>query len=311
MQEQAFLAKLRRAALARTLPALPAILSAKLPLSEAERAALRLRAASKHQTSKTPLTTFAIPLVGNHQVSDWSVIEDTLARCLRALIGQSDANWRAVVCSQTRPEACDLDPRISYLPFTAHVDGHDKVAKLNALADHICTEDAAPGFCMPLDGDDLLHRDFVKALHSQGAGGLLVSSGLILNAATGDLCLTETRKLNTPTQKPFWKFCGSCMAIPTGRAPSAEHGFVTALAAHEHRLYPYLAHLAGIALHHSTTPLALYIINHGENFETRRGRGGFKQRFAKRHALTGDAKRNALGGFPDALALIRARKDGP
>jgi hypothetical protein len=51
--------------------------------------------------------------------------------------------------------------------------------------------------------------------------------------------------------------------------------------------------------------MAVYLINHGENFETRRGRGGFKQRFIKRFPLS--AKETAAlmdDGFPNLHELL-------
>lgn len=305
MHEQATLEKLRRAALAPFARFAPAPLLGALARTPAEKAAVALRKARTSTQTATPVTTFAIPLVGKHQVSDWSVIEDTLARALRALIAQSDPNWRVVICSQDVPDAVALDPRITAIRFTQKVEGHDKTAKLAQLAQHCLKEMPQAGFFMPMDGDDLLHRDFLRDLHSTQDSGLLVSSGYILDAGAHALGYTAARSWGALQQKPFWKFCGSCMALPTGTAPAEEADFFAALAQHEHRLYPHLAHMAGIRLRRTTEPRALYIINHGENFETRRGRGGFKQRFVQKFKVTDPDTLAALDEvFPGSGALL-------
>lgn len=308
MHEQAQLAKLRRAII-RTIARFGGATALQaLPLSEPEKAALKLRCVEK-TAAGNPVTTFAIPLVGAHQVSDWSVVETTLSRTLNALIAQSDPNWRAVICSQTAPDAIKLDSRITHLPFELEVDGHDKVAKLKALTQHCLTDAPAPGFYMPLDGDDLLHRDFVQDLAANADYGVLVCAGYIVNAGTGRVGLTQNRSLSALGQKPFWKFCGSCMALPVGAAPQAEARFFATLSEHEHRLYPYLAELAGFRLRQTSKPRALYIINHGENFESRRGRGGFKQRFIERFAITDeDQLTEVISGFPGSAELIKQNK---
>ncbi|MGB7316607.1 MAG: hypothetical protein WBC85_01430 [Planktotalea sp.] len=309
MHEQAQLAKLRRALIRQVARFGGASVLRKLAMSKAEAAALALRSCQK-AGAPAPVTTFAIPLVGAHQVSDWSIIEATLARTLKGLIAQSDPNWRAVICSQTCPDAVALDPRITHLPFDTPVEGHDKVAKLQTLTRHCLKDSPQSGFFMPLDGDDLLHRDFVQTLHKKPTHGMLVCAGYIVNAASGRVGLTRDRSLGALGQKPFWKFCGSCMALPVGSAPEAEAGFFAALSEHEHRLYPYLAELAGYRLHHSQTPRALYIINHGENFESRRGRGGFKQRFVERFAVSNpDQLAELIKAFPGSETLINPRTD--
>ena len=308
MHEQAQLAKLRRAIFIRIARLGGASLLRVLPSSKAERAALNLRR-YRRTACPSPVTTFAIPLVGAHQVSDWSTIETTLSRTLRGLIAQTNPNWRAVICSQSCPEAIKLDPRITHLPFETSVQGHDKIAKLNALTQHCLAGHPEPGFFMPLDGDDLLHRDFTRDLSSTQESGLLVCAGLILDAGTGHIGITQNRGFRNLGQKPFWKFCGSCMALPVGSAPEAETVFFHALSEHEHRLYPYLAELAGYQLEETKEPRALYVINHGENFETRRGRGGFKQRFVERFRVTDpDQIANIKAAFPGSEDLLTQSK---
>jgi hypothetical protein len=308
MQEQAQLAKLRRNIFGALAKMGGAGFLGLLPLSPAENAALALRKFQIEAPDHTT-TTFAIPLVGAHQVSDWDVIEDTLARSLNALIAQTDPNWRAIVCSQTRPNAVDLDPRISHLPFEVEIAGHDKVAKLQTLAQHCLLDHPKPGFFMPLDGDDLLERNFTQGLHKTPRNGLLVCGGYIVNSTTGHVGVTRNRSWRAPLQKPFWKFCGSCMALPVGNAPAAESTFFKALAEHEHRLYPYLATLAGNRLIHLDKASALYVINHGENFETRRGRGGFKQRFIERFLVSQESELSEIqSAFPGSGELINPHK---
>lgn len=308
MQEQAQIAKLRRKIFSTIAKMGGASFLGLLPLSPAESAALALRK-FQIELPEHATTTFAIPLVGAHQVSDWSVIEKTLALSLKALIAQKDPNWRAVVCSQTRPDAIALDPRISHIPFEIEVAGHDKVAKLQTLAQHCLQGHPVPGFFMPLDGDDLLERNFTQGLHKNGRHGVLVCGGYIVNSATGRVGVTRNKSWRAPLQKPFWKFCGSCMALPVGSASKAETAFFKALAEHEHRLYPYLATLAGYRLIHLDKPSALYVINHGENFETRRGRGGFKQRFIERFSVSGESElSNIQSAFPGSGDLINQHK---
>ncbi len=302
MSEQSTSAKLRRSIVHR----LPRFLQSRLTLSVAERAAVDLASSpAQFKVGSTSTTTFAIPLVGAHQVSDWDVINTALRISLQALIAQSDPNWRAVICSQTRPDAIDLDPRITFLPFEREVEGHDKVAKLQCLADYCLCDAPLPGFFMPLDGDDLLHRDLVARLGSDPQSGVLFDGGVILNSGTGELGRTRARSPSELGQKPFWKFCGSCMVLPVGRDFDKEHRFFHALSLHEHRLYPYLAKLAGIRLRRLAEPMAVYLINHGENFETRRGRGGFKQRFVKRFPVSKEETAALMDdGFPNLRELL-------
>lgn len=59
---------------------------------------------------------------------------------------------------------------------------------------------------------------------------------------------------------------------------------------HEHRMFPYLARLAGRPLTALQAPRVLYLLNHGENFGARRGRVSFKTRFVQRFRVTDDAE---------------------
>lgn len=279
----------RRAILACHALAGPEAVARLFTLSGPEAAACA--AARPRALPADPALVFAIPIVGRHQVRDWQVVETALGRTLAAILSQQgDAQIRVMVCGQDRPATLRDDPRLTFLPFTAPVQGHDKVEKLRALARALPGLGLTSGLYLPFDGDDIPARDLALRAHAAppGSSGLLVEAGLIRNVATGEIGRTAPRSLAAPGQKPFWKFCGSCagFGFSLEAGDTRDLAFLEGLTAHEHRLYPYLARLAGLQLATLRgAPAVLYEINHGENFESRRGRGGFKQRFVSRFRI--------------------------
>lgn len=304
--EQTGRARWRRRAILATLATGGAQATQRLwHLSQPERAALSSR--RPRHLPPNPTLVFAIPLVGKHQVSDWSIIETALARTLASLARQTRTDYRVMLCGQDRPDCLPEDDKHRFISFTQAVEGHDKVPKLKVLASALPELGIEAGLYLPFDGDDLVARDFIERVQRVASGGgALVESGLIRNVATGAIGRTAPRSLAKPLQKPFWKFCGSCAAFGFEvDAEGKDIAFFQGLAEHEHRLYPYLATLAGLRLAPlRDAPAVLYEINHGENFETRRGRGGFKQRFVERFQVddpTDLAEVAAL--FPEAGVL--------
>ncbi|MGR3271372.1 hypothetical protein DU478_05125 [Thalassococcus profundi] len=293
--------KLKRAALlAATAVVGPRLARNGEALIPSERAALNLRAARpRGARPRAKGVTFLIPLVGPEHVSDWQAVTDRLATTMQGFLDQTDPNWRAVICCQRRPPLPD-DPRITHLHFDDPTPGNDKWRKLAALCDHLGALNLAPGYVMSFDADDLLHRDAVaEMLARQDPGGYLVQSGYVMNHATGQIALAGPPTPALPLRKPFWKLCGSCAAPFHDPALPESAAFLRAMTAHEHRMFPYLARLAGAPLRPMSRPAVLYVLNHGENFGARRGRVGFKTRFVTRFAVTDPATLNAIAAeFP-------------
>lgn len=263
-------------------------------MAVSERAAMSLRSAQTTRETAEHVM-FLIPLVGAHHVSDWEAVTARLGTTLDSFMAQDNPNWRAVVCCQSKPDLPD-DPRISYLPFDDPAPGNDKWRKLRVLADALPHLTDAPGYVMSFDADDLLGQGTVtEMLARQAAGGYLVRSGLVMDVATGDIALADRRSLTAPLRKPFWKLCGSCAAIYHDPANPASTKFIAEMTQHEHRMFPYLATLAGQTLDPLNRPSVLYMLNHGENFGARRGRVGYKTRFVQRYRITD----------PDTLHTIR------
>ncbi|MDF1871238.1 hypothetical protein [Vannielia sp.] len=258
-----------------------------------EQAALTLRATPRQTAPANPTVTFLIPLVGRHHVSDWSAVEARLTATLASFTAQTAPNWQAVICGQDAPSLPD-DPRFTFLPFTEPTKGNDKWRKLAQLS---ATLPRLPhGYAMPFDADDLLAPTAVAEMTARkSASGYLVTTGWVYDAGTKGLALASPQSLRQPGQKAFWKLCGSCAAFRHS-ATAEEAAFLTALTQHEHRMFPYLAALAGRRLTPLRAPATLYILNHGENFGARRGRVSFKTRFVTRFPAKNPS--DVLARFP-------------
>ncbi len=163
---------------------------------------------------------------------------------------------------------------------------------------------------MSFDADDILRQGAVaEMLGRQAPGGYLVETGYVLDHATGQMALAGPRDLSTPMRKPFWKLCGSCVALRHDPDLPESVAFLRAMTSHEHRMFPYLAALAGRRLEPFEDPKVLYVLNHGENFGARRGRTSFKTRFVERFALSESGEKVASEGFPTEVLTGTARDE--
>ena len=266
----------------------PIALSQTDGLQTSEIAALKLRAALAKQPAlgKAEQVIFLIPLVSPQDVTDWNAVTGRLDRTLHSFLNQTNPNWRAVICCQERPPLPD-DTRITYLPFDEPFEGNDKWRKLHHLADSLNTHTDPASYVMSFDADDLLHHGAVDhMLRQQAQGGYLVEQGFVRDVATSDIGLAGRPTLAAPLRKPFWKLCGSCVALRYAPDMIESATFIQAMTQHEHRMFPYLAKLAGLPLTVLPEPMVLYELNHGENFGERRGRVSFKTRFVQRFKIT-------------------------
>ncbi|MGH1577421.1 hypothetical protein [Planktotalea sp.] len=267
--------------------------------SHAQSAALALRQSSFSAPAEG--VTFIVPLVSKDQVQDWDTVCDKLNGTLESFVQQSNPNWKALVIGQTKPQTLNEDPRITFLPFTQPVEGNDKWVKLKfgcgALPDHGWQS----GYAMSFDADDLAHESLVEEVLKQQRSGYLVTDGYLFDATTKEIARTGKQSLLHPHRKPFWKLCGSCAVwrYDLGNG-NGEIEFLQETLQHEHRMFPYFAKLAKRGLTPLGFPAALYLINHGDNFSERRGRGGFKTRLVEKYAISdAEQKREALQPFPD------------
>ncbi|MFD1342275.1 hypothetical protein [Litorisediminicola beolgyonensis] len=268
-------------------------------LAASERAALELRRArAGGPIPKPEEVVFLIPLVSPDHVGDWEAVTKRLARTLESFRAQDDTRWRAVICCQERPPLPD-DPRLTHLPFDDPTPGNDKWRKLAALARHLGETQTRPAYAMSFDADDLLRAGTVGRMLARQAPGYLAWEGFVRDVATGHVARASSPSLRHPRQRPFWKLCGSCMALAHDPALPESAAFLGAMTQHEHRMFRYLARLAGLDPVPFARPSVLYELNHGENFGARRGRVGFKTRFVAKFRITDpDTLRDIIREFP-------------
>lgn len=232
----------------------------------------------------SPRVVFLVPLVGRHHVEDWSRVEARLRATIESFRRQTNGNWQAVICGQDRPESVAFDEQVRFLPFTTPVEGNDKWAKLRQLCLSLPDLGLRTGYAMPFDADDLLAPQVVaEMLERRAPGGYLVTRGWVMDAGSREIGLCAPMSLRQPGRKAFWKMCGSCAAFRFDFSrDQGDAEWLAAATAHEHRMFPYLAALAGRPLAPLRQEAVLYIVNHGENFGKRRGRVGFKTRYVQR-----------------------------
>jgi len=274
--------KLKRLVI-RTLAAVlgPKVTANLVAIQPSEAAALTLSLAPKPSKAAKHVC-FILPLVGATDVDDWEAVQKRLAATLASFQAQTNPNWSAYVACQ---DSIDLpvDPRIHHLPFDKIKAGNDKWDKLYHLAQHLPTQGLPAGYVMSFDADDILALDAVETMLSGPfKSGHLVELGYVKDMQNLDVALAQ----NAFRCRPFWKLCGSCAAFRYDEYTATFATAMSEILQHEHRMFPYLAQLAGRPLIPFTSPMVLYLLNHGENFGARRGRVGFKSRFVQRFKIT-------------------------
>ena len=268
-------------------------------LQPSERLALMVRGEKRARQSTAAQVVFLLPLVRREHVSDWSLVEDNLLKTLMSFVNQSDPNWIAIICGQDRPSLPN-DKRIHFLPFDQPITGNDKWAKLAKLVEYFPKLARPSGYVMTFDADDLAHRDLVKQyLSIQHPNGYLIEHGIVHDIEADLYGQAGRPNLLNPLRKPFWKLCGSCAAFRYDpNEPKLLRRLITEITQHEHRMFPYLAKLAGRSLCSLQNSMIMYEFNHGQNFGLRRNRGSFKSRFIKRYRINDPSRlEHLLKGF--------------
>ncbi len=214
---------------------------------------------------------FAIPLKKPKDKQERALLDILLSLTLDSIAQQTSDDWIAVVCGHAAPRAAlERHPNTKWLkaPFPAPEDSaqgrQDKHRKRAHIAAHLRRRHSSL-YVMPLDGDDLVHRDLVSFTEENGQGaGVYFERGMALNFRSGEIAPVPGA-WNTP----FHQICGSSAVVrlrpselprafddPESRyfnAIQSHPQVVRAAAKRKRPLVPF------------PEPGAVYVLNHGTN----------------------------------------------
>lgn len=235
-----------------------------------------------------PLILWLIPMVGRANAGDWARACEVLAETLASIEAVRYANWKVLLCSQDRPEGFVDGPRHEFVqapPQDMSKGISDQNIKARLLAEHAARTCHGFAYVSHLDADDLIHPDLPGWIAADNNGsGYIVESGYMLDAGSGRIA----RLGIAPGESVFWKHCGSCgyFAVDFGRQRFP--AFHLRLIGKGHKNYTGRSARLGRPLAPVPFPAMIYLVNHGENMQSRRGND--KMLYLANHEVTDPAE---------------------
>jgi len=237
-------------------------------------------------------------VIGKDKAKDWDSVTQLLTQTAQTVLAQTNPNWIWLVTGQDKPPLPD-DPRITWVPWDKQVDGHDQSPKMVDLVAAFPQLNVPEGVLVPLDGDDMISSHLAADMAAMGPTGALFEKGYMFDAETGRIALSDAPTLFDPRNRPLYKNCGTCIALPY-QPDTADIEVLKAIMWLSHRHFAWYARLYGLPLPAIKRPLSIYMLGHGQNALLRRGRGGFKRRFIDKRAITDPS---ALGRITQEFTL--------
>ena len=230
-----------------------------------------------HRPGPDPLILVMIPLIGKARSNDWQRVCAVLEETLNSLRGQSYARFEVLLCSQDRPENLPQEPGYHFVqapPHDAAANVSDQRVKVRLLAEYAARHFDVFSYVLHLDADDLLHPDLFRYIAEDNNGrGYLIDQGYMVDAASGRLApLGQTNG----GKQPFWMQCGSCAFFAVDWGKQKFPALYLRLIGKGHKNYAARSARLGYPLADVPFPAALYVVNHGDNMQNRKGNDKFR-----------------------------------
>ncbi len=232
----------------------------------------------QHQPAENPLILVMIPLVGKDNADDWDRVCGILQETLASVRGQSYARYEVLLCCQDLPQNWPDDPCYHFVqapPHTAEANVSDQRVKVRLLAEYAARTYHEFTYVMHLDADDLLHPDLFAFVGRDNNGcGYLIDQGYMVDAMSGRMSPLGKAIGGT---LPFWRQCGSCAFFAVDWNAQRFPVWFLRLIGKGHKAYAARSARLGYPLDLVPFPAALYVINHGDNMQNRKGNNKLRQ----------------------------------
>jgi len=243
---------------------------------------------------------FVIPLVARARARDWARVTAHLSATLAALDRQTSDAWTATICGQDRPEGIAFDgARLRFLPFPIRAPrkGSDKPRKQRFLIRDAAAGRPVDGYIFFLDADDILHPGLVAHIAGDNNGhGYTIPRGYVVDLAARRIAPAFPPEETGRDTLPLHRLCGSSAALRFDLRAGRHHA-VPAFERGPHGETAERVRRFGLNLAPVPFPAVLYVVNHGDNLQIRRGKGHTKTAYLDDHALPEAALGDILAAF--------------
>ncbi|MGM8850552.1 glycosyltransferase family A protein [Salinicola halophyticus] len=264
--------------------------------------------------SACPRFYFGIPLRSRQASFDWPLVCRNLERTLLSLKHQTCGDFGILVACHEIPDVDTFDLDIEFIvadfdPPPAVDDegrpGNDKPKKKRMVGLAMKARMADDGYYLQLDADDLIHPDLVNfTLADDNRRGYLIERGYMFDCCTGQFGQMDQE------HSPFWRHCGSCAVVYFTKADMPDHLMDNRCYFNQfkrHREYVDIAAARGQPLVPYPEPMAIYLINHGENdISMYRGKKGVKSEYVRRSLVEDpDEISKLVADYPQLSEFLR------
>ncbi len=245
---------------------------------------------------------------------DWGLACRNLNRTLEALRRQTCPDFRVLVACHEIPDVdtsgLDIEFVMADFDPPAAIDekgqpGNDKPAKKRLLGMAMKASMGEASYFMHLDADDLVHPTLVEAtLSDDNRLGYLIERGYMLDCASGLVGRMDA------TFSEFWRHCGSCAVIHLTRddlPAKLSDNICYFTQFKKHAEYANTAADHGRPLSTYPQPMAIYLVNHGENdVSAYRGKIDVKSKYVSRAQITDEEElARIIHHFPMLAGFVK------
>jgi hypothetical protein len=236
------------------------------------------------------LFVFAIPLLPRSRAANWQRVLDNLQATLQSILNQRDQNFHCLLAVEDPIPLPEISsPRITVVNINEsqrmsfHRDNYvlanqDSGFKRSVLRGR--AEKMGATFFMAVDADDLVSNKIVAYTRERKPKyGAALRNGYVMDGGTGT-CLpapSEFIPLNG-----FDTFCGTTIVFNMLNVPSGDLTPLSCLWLEGHNLVRAAAIANNTPLDDFTEPLAVYIMNNGENISMHMSNDAHRRSFAER-----------------------------